>query len=1366
MNSKNNKIYFLIAGFFLIVAVLLFQFSNKDKYDTQELLTKQETLNKDQMNELSKKTLIVCSNKFDEKDTNAINIEKSNNIYTLTYEKTSDAEKEYKKYSKDKNVIFCEYDSVLETASTKNEKESTDEKNDEVSKETKEKVYDTLLNDTEIKIDHSKANIVVIDSGATGKYEHSYNVFDGSSDVTDKVGHGTKMIEYIENELEGYNYEIIPIKIANSNGLTSVSALIKALDYATTLNPTVVNMSLTSTNTNASTILEEYITKLGNIGAVSIISAGNEGDNVKNYVPANIDPAIVVGSCDKNGKRKDFSNYGDTVDYLVTSNSTSQAAAITSGLYAKAFLDNVSPQSVMYESGKVFDALESTNLEMDAKRDYNVTDERMWWCYAWSVADSGTNSAPVIDEGYYFAPKWVNGKSKLVALSSTPSGYSWQLDGSASASDTLYHLSRSNGNAENPSIGNNWKGYIWAKYENIGTYYGQAIDGKITFTDWGNPFGLRFYLNSFGFGNASGAKNDGRFIRAKIEFYIHGTNFTNPINIKGHMHVNDMDYFARNGTGESLRFFTSTTQIKVLIPQKYRNNLSVTNAGSNEIRTIAGGGDGASDGSNFAYEFNGNNQDIVWYGGMLNLSIACPIQEFEIHYHQKTGTGNEDDAIMSPTRVNYDVKTYYSKNKFECPKAEGYHFNGWHVQADYEGKWLTTDGSTTYTEPPCSKASHYADADWVARTNVCGTVNFYACWKPNTYNIVYDGNGNTGGSMATDVQTYDTAKALTKNSFTKDGYEFVEWNTEADGSGTSYTDGQLIENLTSENNATITLYAQWKKMVVTYHGNGGLYNGSDIYQETDISSDYIIKPNNNANLFKKTGYKFTYWTTTPDEISDALDENGTAFTLKGTYLKGLFIVPHENYVEVYVKADGSIKNVQLPTWTAYNGQDDLTWHTTKSGSYKINNDTYQFYGVIYIKDHKNERFNYTTHVYGSQTAGSTTWKEAVNMGDYTYSLPYGLSKLDKSKTDIIDKNGKVYDINGTYIQKSLIKEQSNSTYDIYVNAVNCSYVWLPTWTWTNGQDVLVWHGTTKGSWTIDGNDYNFHTTISLSNHKMEREEYATHIYASDSFAHASNKECKTNMSNYSFDGDPVTLTKSPDYYAHWKPITYTIKYDGNGATSGIMKDSSHTYDTVKKLRKNAYIKDEIKFSGWNTKVDGTGKWYKDEAEVNNLTTKDGEIITLYAQWDDHLRASGTDIAIMQKDGKDMIKKGTLEEFITKEIRLKISNKKNTKETITNTKITNLDEIEEMIKTIDDTNKCEIKVDLTFSNGETTTKLDEPIYITIKTLVLGDDVAGAHNNGRLRYIMEEDTVHNNSSWHTDNEKSSLLKDTLDKIKKLF
>lgn len=102
-----------------------------------------------------------------------------------------------------------------------------------------------------------------------------------------------------------------------------------------------------------------------------------------------------------------------------------------------------------------------------------------------------------------------------------------------------------------------------------------------------------------------------------------------------------------------------------------------------------------------------------------------------------------------------------------------------------------------------------------ASTGTGNTVELHAQYRPNTANIVLDGNGATGGSMDNQELTYDEASNLATNAYSRDGYHWTGWNTEPDGTGTSYTDGAEVLNLSDEDGAVITLYAQWEEDIFT-----------------------------------------------------------------------------------------------------------------------------------------------------------------------------------------------------------------------------------------------------------------------------------------------------------------------------------------------------------------------------------------------------------------------------------------------------------------------------------------------------------------------------------------------------------------------
>ncbi len=87
---------------------------------------------------------------------------------------------------------------------------------------------------------------------------------------------------------------------------------------------------------------------------------------------------------------------------------------------------------------------------------------------------------------------------------------------------------------------------------------------------------------------------------------------------------------------------------------------------------------------------------------------------------------------------------------------------------------------------------------------------------------------------------------------------------------------------------------------------------------------------------------------------------------------------------------------------------------------------------------------------------------------------------------------------------------------------------------------------------------------------------------------------------------------SKAFTANWEPNTYYIAFNSNKG-KGIMEKQICKYDMPTTLLPNLYTRKDYKFTGWNTKPDGTGVPYKDKDLINNLTSEAGEI-TLYAQW--------------------------------------------------------------------------------------------------------------------------------------------------------
>ena len=85
-------------------------------------------------------------------------------------------------------------------------------------------------------------------------------------------------------------------------------------------------------------------------------------------------------------------------------------------------------------------------------------------------------------------------------------------------------------------------------------------------------------------------------------------------------------------------------------------------------------------------------------------------------------------------------------------------------------------------------------------------------WTPHNYTVIFYKNCDEAtGTMDPQAFEYGTPQTLSPNAFQRPNHYFLRWNTAPDGSGTSYDDAVSVFNLTADNNASISLYAQWRE---------------------------------------------------------------------------------------------------------------------------------------------------------------------------------------------------------------------------------------------------------------------------------------------------------------------------------------------------------------------------------------------------------------------------------------------------------------------------------------------------------------------------------------------------------------------------
>jgi uncharacterized repeat protein (TIGR02543 family) len=125
------------------------------------------------------------------------------------------------------------------------------------------------------------------------------------------------------------------------------------------------------------------------------------------------------------------------------------------------------------------------------------------------------------------------------------------------------------------------------------------------------------------------------------------------------------------------------------------------------------------------------------------------------------------------------------------------------------------NGNSAVTIPITAAKLHNADATYTetATANAGDVINYVnGVWggeESTELTVTFEANGSAEypveGTMAPQSVTAKKDTALNANTFTREGYNFLNWNTAADGTGDSYADGATV-NLTENT----TLYAQWE----------------------------------------------------------------------------------------------------------------------------------------------------------------------------------------------------------------------------------------------------------------------------------------------------------------------------------------------------------------------------------------------------------------------------------------------------------------------------------------------------------------------------------------------------------------------------
>lgn len=185
---------------------------------------------------------------------------------------------------------------------------------------------------------------------------------------------------------------------------------------------------------------------------------------------------------------------------------------------------------------------------------------------------------------------------------------------------------------------------------------------------------------------------------------------------------------------------------------------------------------------------------------------------------------------------------------------------------------------TALTAPAVTRTG-YTLSSWspsLPSTVPATDTTYTAKWAANTYTVNYNGNTFTSGNTVNSLHTYDTAKNLTTNGYTKVGYKFLGWSMSSSATIATYTDAQSVTNLTAAKNGVVTFYAVWQigSYKMTFNADGG--SGGTVV--TKIYGTSLTAP-----TVTKVGHTFDGWDPEVPATVPGYDEDFVAQWTRNSY---------------------------------------------------------------------------------------------------------------------------------------------------------------------------------------------------------------------------------------------------------------------------------------------------------------------------------------------------------------------------------------------------------------------------------------------------------------------------------------------------
>lgn len=512
----------------------------------------------------------------------------------------------------------------------------------------------------------------------------------------------------------------------------------------------------------------------------------------------------------------------------------------------------------------------------------------------------------------------------------------------------------------------------------------------------------------------------------------------------------------------------------------------------------------------------------------------------------------------------------------------------------------------------------------------------YAQWRVVPYAIAYDANAPVAastsmtGSMEPHYVDCGEETALQPLGYALPGYQFMGWNTEPDGTGDSYADGEQVVDLAESGNL-ITLYAQWEPQFyeVTFAPGEGLgeeYTQVCLFDQT-VTLDALAFEGPAGSVFagwldEETGALYADQAQAVNLCT--VEEGGTIaghrLVAQWTRNDVTLVITHDN--EPVQMADPGNDVKLIPEG---GGEPVTGFAQDATGTYVLADVAPGTYGIDI--DATDDEGNYLYPTAGLSIAVEVGQPSVLSIEYCTVAVEAGDPGI-RAWIGSAGIESRVV-LKGSEVKLGATADEEYGKFDRW------RYRGVKPTRWDYTQEVqtvviegpvaavahirptsyLVNYDANGGEGTMEPQRLGISDTEALKPNTFTREGYTFAGWNTRQDGAGVPLKDEDRVAGLALPGGEITL------YAQWTPVRYKVSFDANvpasasTTVSGEMNTQAFVYDASAALPLCAYVLPGYKFVGWNTEPDGGGVVYADGAEVLNLAADSSSIIELYAQWE-------------------------------------------------------------------------------------------------------------------------------------------------------